>query len=195
MYDASKAHSGPPEPPEVVKVEAPRTPVKVDLACGQNKTEGFVGVDASPCEGVDIVHDLTVAPWPFEDGSVDEVVSNHFVEHLDGEQQMLFFNELWRILKVGGTARIVTPNGWHSRAWQDPTHKRPIVPEVFYYYNRPWREANRLTHYPITCNFDTVVNMSMSNDLVGRSDDYRNHAMKHYVNVIEDLIASLTKEA
>jgi len=56
--------------------------VKIDLACGDNKTEGYIGVDIADIPGVDIVHDLSVFPWPFENDSVDEVVCNQYIEHI-----------------------------------------------------------------------------------------------------------------
>jgi SAM-dependent methyltransferase len=123
------------------------------------------------------------------------VVCNHFLEHLDGVEQMRFMDELWRILKVGGKARIVAPYGWHSRAWQDPTHKRPIVRETFLYYNRAWREANRLGHYPIRANFDTNVGVTLTPELGARSEEYRNHVLEHNINEAPDIIANLVKEA
>lgn len=193
MIDPTQAATQ-PAPPAEVTLEDPKPPVRVDLACGQSKREGFIGVDISPCEGVDIVHDLTVTPWPFDDESVDEVHCSHFIEHLDGDQQMAFMNELWRVLKVGGKVSLFAPCGWSSRAWQDPTHKRPIVPESFYYYNREWREANKLTHYPITANFGATVNMSIEPEVARRGEDFHAFAMRHYVNVMIDLIVTLEKK-
>ena len=41
--------------------------VRVDLACGKRKKEGFIGVDKVATEQTDKVHDLMVFPWPFAD--------------------------------------------------------------------------------------------------------------------------------
>ncbi|MBP7119294.1 hypothetical protein KBA63_04375, partial [Candidatus Woesebacteria bacterium] len=54
-------------------------PFRLDIACGQNKTPGFFGVDIAPGEGVDVVWDLEQFPWPFPDNSVDEAVCNHYI--------------------------------------------------------------------------------------------------------------------
>jgi len=57
--------------------------VKVDLACGdRKKSEDYIGVDIAKTEAVDIIHDLNIFPWPFEDNSVDEVFCSHYIEHI-----------------------------------------------------------------------------------------------------------------
>ncbi len=55
---------------------------KLDLACGDRKQEGFIGVDRCSIQGVDIVHDLETYPWPFENESIDEIFCSHYIEHL-----------------------------------------------------------------------------------------------------------------
>jgi hypothetical protein len=45
--------------------------LRLDLGCGRFKHELSIGVDREPLEGVDLVHDLTVAPWPLPDGAAD----------------------------------------------------------------------------------------------------------------------------
>ena len=46
---------------------------KLDLGCGRSKKAGFIGLDCLVLPGVDIVHDLTKFPYPFEDGLIDEI--------------------------------------------------------------------------------------------------------------------------
>jgi len=55
---------------------------KLDLACGQNKQVGFLGMDVLPYPGVDIVHNATVFPWPLPDQSINMIVASHFLEHV-----------------------------------------------------------------------------------------------------------------
>src|SRR5260221_4217822 len=137
------------------------TPLKLDLGCGKNKQPGFTGVDSRKFEGVDQVVDLvsrygsgeqvtprvedigSFAKCTWADNSVDEVHSFHFVEHLDGEQRVHFVNELYRVLKLGCTARIVTPHWASCRAYGDFTHQWPPVSEFwFWYLYKNWRAAN-----------------------------------------------------
>ena len=82
--------------------------MRLDLGCGKNPREGFVGVDVRDF-GQEIVCDLR-GTWKWEDASVDEVNCSHFVEHLTGAERVNFFNELYRVMKPKATAFIVTPN-------------------------------------------------------------------------------------
>ena len=56
--------------------------VRLDLACGQSKQKGFIGMDVLPYPGVDIVHNATVFPWPIPSESIDMMVASHFLEHV-----------------------------------------------------------------------------------------------------------------
>jgi predicted SAM-dependent methyltransferase len=140
--------------------------MKLDLACGQRKQEGFLGVDSSPECNPDFLVNLTEFPWPFEDNSVEGACSLHFLEHLDGDQQIKFMEELYRILQPQGEAVIVVPRWDTERAWKDPTHKRPVPKEAFNYYNAEWRQKNNLGHYNIRCDFDWALVREDHNTIV-----------------------------
>jgi hypothetical protein len=174
----------------------PSALLKLDLGCGQNKAEGFLGVDFVAAEGVDIVVDLSRTPWPWDDASVEEVHCSHFLEHLTGEERIGFANELYRVLVPGGKATIITPWWGSVRAIQDPTHKWPPVADNSYlYWNRGWREINKLDHYPFTCDFDfaPAYVMAVETGVHMRPEETRAFWLKHYVNMINDLQVVLTK--
>ena len=44
--------------------------IKIDLGCGINKPQGYVGIDTIDIEGVDIVRDVEKRGLPFSDNSV-----------------------------------------------------------------------------------------------------------------------------
>lgn len=168
--------------------------LKLDLGCGQNKREGFTGVDSVAGAGVDVVHDLMKFPWPFKSDSVEEVFSSHFLEHVPGLLRIPFMDELYRVMKVGAKAIIITPFGWSSRAVQDPTHQwPPIVEASFLYFNKGWREQNKLTHYLGKCDFDFNINYIADPETASKNEESRNFYIKHYVNAISDLQMVLTK--
>ena len=120
--------------------------LKIDLACGDRKKEGFTGVDIANIPEVDIVYDLNQYPWPFKDNSVDEIYCSHYVEHIphlsvqailkesnsfkefkeklsnDKDGFIKFFNEVYRIAKIGGKITIIAPHYMSVRAFGDPTH-------------------------------------------------------------------------
>lgn len=166
---------------------------KLDLACGQNKTEGYFGIDLVPGDKVDAAVDLEVFPWPIETGSAEDIVCNHYIEHTS--DIIKFMEEVNRILKPGGKIKFVAPYYNSIRCWQDPTHKRAINEATFLYFNKAWRDANRLDHYPITCDFDFTYGYDVSMEWANRSEEARNFAIKHYMNVVNDIHVVMTKRA
>jgi predicted SAM-dependent methyltransferase len=167
-------------------------PLKLDLGCGKNKQAGFIGVDSIAFEGVDIVHDVR-QPWPWQDNTVEEVHSSHFVEHLTNVERIHFWNELGRVMKKGAQARIITPHWSNACAYGDPTHQWPPMSEwAVYYLNKVWRDGNA-PHVPITCDFDFVVGGSWDPWLETRNQETKMFAMSRYINSYRDLIITLTK--
>jgi hypothetical protein len=165
--------------------------LKLDIGCGKNKVSGFEGIDSIAFEGVDHVLDVRQIPWPFEDNSVDEVHSSHFVEHLTGEERVSFFNELSRVMKKGAQARIITPHWSHACAYGDPTHQWPPMSEWFaYYLNKGWRDQNA-PHTGYTCDFDFTVAGSWDPWLETRNQETKVFAMNRYINSYRDLIVTL----
>jgi predicted SAM-dependent methyltransferase len=165
--------------------------VKLDLACGDNKREGFLGVDKFKTPSVDIEADLS-EKWPFEDNYADEVHCSHYIEHVTNLCH--FYTELYRILKVGGTATIIAPYGKNNRAWQDPTHVRAIVEESFFYLDKNFRKMNKLEHYLADVDFEyTVIYAGIDPHWQLKSEEARAFAIKHYWNVVADIQATLKK--
>jgi len=172
--------------------EQMREKVRIDLACGQNKQPGFIGIDIAQVDGVDKVMDLEVFPWDIESNSVDEIFCSHYVEHTP--DLIKFMEECYRILKPGGTMKVISPYYTSMRCWQDPTHKRAISEATFLYFNKNWRELNKLTHYNINCDFDYSYGYDWSQDWITRSPVARAFAVKHYNNVVNDIHVVLTKK-
>lgn len=179
-------------------VEAPLMK-KLDLGCGNNKTEGFIGVDICKTEAADVVHDLKMAPWPFEDESIDEARANHFFEHLEPKERITFMNELHRVLKKGAGCLFVTPRGL-DRQMQDFTHKWPPVVEASYlYFDQDWLKANKLDHYievnGIQCNFDVrPINVSVSQEFLTKCDEHKLFAARYYTNAAVDMVVLMVKK-
>ena len=165
--------------------------MKLDIACGQNKQKGFKGVDIAPGEGVDFVWDLEQYPWePFKDNSFDEIYVSHYAEHT--KDLMKFMNEVWRIAENDAKVTIVGPYYTSIRAWQDPTHTRTLSEATWLYYNKAWREANKLDHYPITCDFGVSQMVVFFNPPWDKkTEEARQFAQQHYWNVVSDICVEL----
>lgn len=169
------------------------TIIKYDIACGNNKQQGFVGVDITR-EGTqaDIVYDLEKFPWKFaKDNTVDEIFCSHYVEHTP--DLIKFMDECYRILKTGGKMTVFAPYYSSIRAWQDPTHKRAISEASFIYFNKAWREMNKLEHYGIKSDFDFTCAHIVAPEWANRSQESRDFAIRHYFNVVYDIQLMLTK--
>jgi SAM-dependent methyltransferase len=115
--------------------------IRLDIGCGANKQNGinggWVGLDARPLPGVDIVHNVEVTPWPLPDDCVLCAVASHLVEHINpaGGGFLRFMDEVWRVLKVGGEFAIVMPHGRSDGFLQDPTHCNPRNEVTWAYFD------------------------------------------------------------
>jgi SAM-dependent methyltransferase len=174
--------------------------VKLDIGCGKNKKEGFIGIDQYKMDGVDVVMDVRNR-WPYEDDSVDEVHSSHFVEHLTGQERVFFFNELYRVLKPGSKAVIITPHWASGRAYGDFTHAWPPVSEMsFYYLSKKWRDTDaphtdsRWNIKGYSCDFECTWGYAMRPDLMTRNSEYQQFAMQNYKEACLDTHCTMVKK-
>lgn len=97
---------------------------------GTSEWSKLVTLDHNPDVKPNILHDLTVLPYPFEDNSFDEIHAYEVLEHIgqQGDYKTFFaqFAEFHRILKPRGLLCATTPM-WNSLwAWGDPSHTRVI---------------------------------------------------------------------
>lgn len=184
---------------------------KVDIACGDNKKDGYFGVDLMQTASSDLVMNVLKFPWPFEDDSIEAIHCSHFIEHIPmayvsptGEYKLVpdehdkdllfaFFDECYRILKPGGVLTLIAPNARSNRGWQDATHRRFIVAETFLYTAQWWRENNKLSHYNVECNFLGDCNPMVSQELTLMHPEAAQRHMQYYWNTIADWQAVLTK--
>jgi hypothetical protein len=85
--------------------------MKLNIGCGFNKLDGYINVDQFPECNPDVLWNLEETPWPFEEGSVEELVAHHVLEHLGQETKMSFaiFKELCRLMRHDGVMRITVP--------------------------------------------------------------------------------------
>lgn len=100
----------------------------------------------------DLAFDLFRFPWPTHLVKLfyyDHVLAQDIVEHIphtvftiddrpcakDGF--FLFFEELWRCLKPGGTVELRFPSFNSLNNWRDPTHTRRILRENFELFFTP----------------------------------------------------------
>lgn len=131
--------------------------MKLNMGCGRNKHAGYVNVDSAPASEPDVLFDLETFPWPWPDGAAEEVVFNHSLEHMGGDPKVFLrlMQELYRICAPGAVVRINVPHPRHDDFIGDPTHVRPITPQMLTLFDRElndrWRAGGfsntPLAHY------------------------------------------------
>jgi predicted SAM-dependent methyltransferase len=116
---------------------AETNPLKLHLGCGLNVVEGWVNVDGSwnarlakyprvrralaaarviPAESAKVQWrgDLRILdvrdPLPFPASSCDAVYASHLLEHLYLDDALKLLRECFRVLRPGGTLRLVVPD-------------------------------------------------------------------------------------
>ena len=109
--------------------------ILLDIGCGGNKQERFVGMDKRALPGVDIVHDLEVFPYPLEDESCLTIVGSHIIEHIKPWLMLDLMNELWRLLIPDGQLALAHPYGVNTLFVQDPTHCNPCNETTWRYFD------------------------------------------------------------
>lgn len=75
--------------------------IKLNFGCGNNNLHGWQNYDTE----IDIEN-----PLPFSDNSVDFILAEHVVEHVDYYKAIDFLRECARILKPGGIVRVAVPS-------------------------------------------------------------------------------------
>ena len=186
---------------KVLKVVEATEPLKLDLACGKNKKEGFYGVDRNKYDNVDLVADL-LKPWPWKDGTVAEIYMSHVLEHFSGKQRPFIFNEMYRVMQMGAKATIITPLWSSNRAYGDFTHEWPPVSEMLYYYlSKKWRDDNapdndiQWNKEGYNCDFEATWGYGgIHGEFANRNDVTKMFALSFYKEAASDLLATLVKK-
>jgi O-antigen chain-terminating methyltransferase len=91
-------------------------------------------------KGLEVVHGEALAHLKeLEAGEIDGLYARHLAEHILPGELVAILRECRRVLAAGSPVVFVTPNprtlsvGAHS-FWMDPSHLRPIPPDLFRFY-------------------------------------------------------------
>lgn len=107
--------------------------VKVELGCGPNKQNGYIGVDRYKLLGVDIVADLNKG-LPFENDSVDVILAIHSLEHLDDLHHIM--SEIYRVCKHKAIVNIIAPYENQGSNIANLYHKIPFNEHTFRFFTK-----------------------------------------------------------
>lgn len=165
--------------------------MKLNIGCGRSVMDGWVGVDCVSLPSVDVVADLEKCrsiPLPFEDGSVDEMLLSHTIEHISDTLGLM--QELHRIAKPESSVIIRCPFGSSDDAWEDPTHRRAYFLGSFGYFSQPfyWR-----ADYGYRGDWKPVeIVLVINKRFQGASAEQISSALEKERNVAVEMIATLT---
>lgn len=106
--------------------------LKLNLGCGDTRLPGYLNVDKYGTFGPDVLADLEAVPWPFEENSVADIQLIHALEHMGQttEQFLTIMKEMHRVCRHGARITIKVPHPRSDGFLGDPTHVRPITPNV-----------------------------------------------------------------
>ena len=118
---------------------------KLHIGCGYDIKQGWINHDVTELPGVNVVHNLTEFPWPWEDEEFDEVYMKDVLEHLPDTIKTM--EELHRITKPGAKIYIAIPywNSWE--AITDPTHCKQFNEFSFQFFDPSHRRCKKRPYY------------------------------------------------
>lgn len=118
----------------------------LELGCGPRKRLAHaIGVDARDLPAVDVVGDVFDVLREVPDGSLREIHSSHFLEHVEPLER--FLHEAVRVLRPGGRLCATVPHFSNPYFYSDPTHRTHFGLYTFSYYAHDRIFARRVPHY------------------------------------------------
>jgi SAM-dependent methyltransferase len=117
---------------------------KLNLGCGTDIRADWVNLDSAALPGVDVVHDLSVLPVPFEDDRFAEVLCQDVLEHVDYASVL---RDLHRVMRPGGRLIIRSPHFTSKAVYIDPTHRTAFSIDTFLFFVRESDYAERSYYF------------------------------------------------
>ncbi len=105
--------------------------MRLDLGCGLNKRNGYLGVDVRPLKTVDVITDIRILPVEWQD-KIEEVWLDNVLEHFSNITEVLY--EVHRVCKPYSIVHIRTPYFTSENAFKDFTHKTFFTYDTFDYF-------------------------------------------------------------
>lgn len=111
---------------------AARAPRILELGCGFTKAPGAFGVDIIAGSAADLIHDLDVFPYPFENSAWDRILCKDVLEHVADFLKTM--EEIWRVGSPGAIVEVRAPFMSSVNYYSDPTHRRAFTSRSFDYF-------------------------------------------------------------
>ncbi len=102
---------------------------KINLGCGKEIKEGYINLDFEEFDGVDVIHDLNIFPYPFKTNQFKEILMDRSLEHLDNPYRVM--KEIYRIAQKDAVIKIRVPHFSSIQCWGNLQHKRGFSVRTF----------------------------------------------------------------
>ena len=108
-------------------------PLRVEIGSGPHPSPGYVHVDADR-RARDVEYHATASALPFGDGTVEELLAIHILEHVHASALLPTLREWRRVLRPGGFAQIHVPDAatvFAAFLDSPPEHKWTVMIPIF----------------------------------------------------------------
>lgn len=107
---------------------------KLEVGCGDNKRDGYMGMDIVQLPAVDVVHDMNIVPWPFGENSFEEIIFDDVLEH--SKNFLGILSEVYRVSDSNAIIKISLPHFSSDNMYSDPTHTIFFSSRSFNYFDK-----------------------------------------------------------
>ncbi len=111
--------------------------VKVNLGCGTSMVEGYINIDfVRPANADKSFLQADILNLPLESNSVDYIICDQVLEHIDMKDVSVALYNIRRVLKVGGRAVIIVPDFEDAvRQWLDARMNIGFTPIKYQWFS------------------------------------------------------------
>ncbi|HAV42862.1 TPA: hypothetical protein DCX15_02460 [bacterium] len=153
---------------------------RVDIGCGYNPKDGYIGVDKSSNVGADVVCDLEHEELPFKDSTIEEVYSYQCLEHIGNLTHAL--REIHRICKPGAKVHISTPYATDILHISNPHHVTNFTEHTFDFYTGKYGQES---DYGIDFRFKVLdMGFYYHKEFENKPPEEQKWAREHLLNVV-----------
>ncbi len=94
-----------------IKKNSLKDKVLLNVGCGPHVNSSFVNLDYYWMPHIDVCWDITKNKYPLENESLNGIYTEHCLEHISLDDFIKNVAEFYRMLRPGGSIRIVVPDG------------------------------------------------------------------------------------
>lgn len=95
--------------------------IRLNLGCGRDYRPGWINVDGNRSVRADVYCDFTEG-LPFAVDSVDYILLDNVLEHVERNRYFAFLSDLHRVCRAGGVIEVYVPHASGMYALKHPTH-------------------------------------------------------------------------